>query len=312
MSATQWTKLTFKLNTGREIPAIGLGTWQSKPNEVRNAVKAALLAGYKHIDTAQAYGNEAEVGDGIQDAGVPRESFFLTTKIDNMNHKHVAQTMDESLKKLKTDYVDLVLMHWPVSIDPVDSENQTIVYKDWKFTDTWKEMEKLVDAGKARAIGVSNFGIRNLETLLQSAKIVPAVNQIELHPCSPSTKLVDFCKSKGIHVTAYSCLGSTDSPLAHNKTLEEVAKAHGKTPQQVLLVWGLKRGTSVIPKSVTESRIKGNFDLDGLDLTDAEMEKLNNIQERFKVCNEWLPEKIFSSEKEGRDFYDGDKLFEKK
>ena len=174
-----------------------------------------MLAGYKHIDTyvrrnplgepvltsprsAQAYGNEAEVGDGIQDAGVPRESFFLTTKIDNMNHKHVAQTMDESLQRLKTDYVDLVLMHWPVSIgkfsrfafglalthlaDPIDSEKQTITYKDWKFTDTWKEMEKLVETGKARAIGVSNFGIRNLETLLASAKVVPAVNQIELHP----------------------------------------------------------------------------------------------------------------------------------
>jgi glycerol 2-dehydrogenase (NADP+) len=107
-------------------------------------------------------------------------------------------------------------------------------------------------------------------------------------------------------------LGSTDSPLARNQTLQAVADAHGKSPQQVLLVWGLKRGTSVIPKSVTESRIKGNFGLDGLYLTEEEMEKLNNIPERFKVCNEWLPEKIFSSEKEGRDFYDGDKLFEKK
>ncbi|KAJ9114023.1 hypothetical protein QFC22_005843 [Naganishia vaughanmartiniae] len=303
--ATQWTKLTFKLNTGREIPAIGLGTWQSKPNEVRKAVKAALLAGYKHIDTAQAYGNEAEVGDGIQDAGVPRESFFLTTKIDNMNHKHVAETMDDSLKKLKTDYVDLVLMHWPVSIDPIDSEKQTIVYKDWKFTDTWKEMEKLVETGKARAIGVSNFGIRNLETLLASAKVVPAVNQIELH-------INWSVMSKGIHVTAYSCLGSTDSPLNKDETLKSIADAHGRSIQQVLLVWGLKRGTSVIPKSVTESRIKANFDLDGLDLTDDEMNKLNGLTDRFKVCNEWLPEKIFSSEKEGRDFYDGDKLFEKK
>lgn len=113
-------------------------------------------------------------------------------------------------------------------------------------------------------------------------------------------------------MTAYSCLGSTDSPLSGNKTLQAIADAHGKTPQQVLLVWGLKRGTSVIPKSVTESRIKGNFDLDGLDLTAEEMDKLNNMPERFKVCDEWLPEKVFSSEKEGRDFYDGDKLFEKK
>lgn len=194
-------------------------------------------------------------------------------------------------------------------------------------------MEKLVETGKARAIGVSNFGIRNLETLLASAKVVPAVNQIELHVnckqtnllrhdaatdpafsdvIGPSTKLVEFCKSKGIHVTAYSCLGSTDSPLVKDQTLKGIADAHNTTIQKVLLVWGLKRGTSVIPKSVTESRIQDNFKLDGLDLSAEEMDKLNGLKDRFKVCNEWLPEKVFSSEEESRDFYDGDKLFEKK
>ncbi|KAJ9115864.1 hypothetical protein QFC22_005006 [Naganishia vaughanmartiniae] len=308
MSA-QWTQLTFKLNNGRQIPAVGLGTWHS--DDARNAVKTALMTGYRHIDTAQAYRNEAAVGEGIKLAGVPRESIFLSTKINNMNHKHVAQTMEESLQKLQTDYVDLVLMHWPVSIDPA-GEKQTVVYKDWKFTDTWREMEKLVETGKARSIGVSNFGIRNLETLLASARIVPAVCQNELHPHCPSTKLVDFCKSKGIHATAYSCLGSSNSPLADDKTVKAIADAHGKTIQQVLLVWGLKRGTSVIPKSEKEYRIQSNFDLDGLDLTEEEMHKLSSLPERFKVCKEWLPESVFSSDEEGRDFYDGDKLFEER
>lgn len=174
-------------------------------------------------------------------------------------------------------------------------------------------MEKLLDSGKTRAIGVSNFGIRNLETLLESAKVVPAVCQLELHPACPSTKLLDFCREKGIHVTAYSCLGSTNSPLADNKTLQAIAEAHGKTPQQVLFVWGLKRGTSVIPKSINESRIKSNFNLEGFDLTEEEMDKLNSLPDRFKVCRDkWWNGVVFSSKEEGRDFYDGDKLFERK
>ncbi|KAJ9107716.1 hypothetical protein QFC21_001176 [Naganishia friedmannii] len=305
----QLTQLTFKLNNGREIPAVGLGTWHSKPDDARNAVQTALSAGYRHIDTAQAYGNETAVGDAVMLSGVPRESLFLTTKVNNMNHKHVAESMEESLLKLHTDYVDLVLMHWPVCIDPA-GEKQTLVYKDWKFTDTWREMEKLVECGKARSIGVFNFGFGNLEILLSSARIIPAVCQLELHPGSPSTKLVDFCKGMGIHVTAYCCLGSSNSPLAEDKTVKAIADAHGKTVQQILLLWGLKRGTSVIPKSVTDSRIRSNFDLNGLDLTDYEMNLLNSLPDRFKVCKEWLPEKVFSSDEHGRDFYDGDKLFE--
>jgi glycerol 2-dehydrogenase (NADP+) len=195
-------------------------------------------------------------------------------------------------------------------IDPIDSENQTIVYKDWRFTDTWREMEKLLDSGKARAIGVANFGIRNLETLLASARVVSAVCQLELHVHCPSTKLVNFCQNKGIHVTPAFCLGSPSSPFAHDKTVKAIADAYGKPVQQILLVWGLKRGTSVIPKSVTESHIESNFDLDGLDLTEEEMDRLNSIPDRYKVRGEWLPEKVFSSDAEGRDFYDGDKLFE--
>jgi len=160
-------------------------------------------------------------------------------------------------------------------------------------------MQKLVGTGKVRNIGVSNFVMSNLEKLLNdpSCKIVPAVNQIELHPNMPSPKTLEYCKSKGIHCTAYSCLGSTDSPLASDKTLKEIADAHGKSPQQVLLQWGLARGTSVIPKSVTKSRIEANFQLDGWELTPEEVTKLSSIPDRFKVCGDaWLPVKVFFNE----------------
>jgi len=286
------TKTVFTLNTGDKMPGIGLGTWQSKPNEVREAVKNALQLGYRHIDTALAYGNEAEVGDGIKDSGVPRNEIWLTTKLDNPWHKRVPEGIASSLKDLKTDYVDLYLMHWPCSTDPDDLKKH---YPDWTFLDTWREMQKLVGTGKVRNIGVSNFDQENLEKLLAhpDTKIVPAVNQIELHPNHPSTKLIKFNQSKGIHSTAYSCLGSTDSPLYKDKTLLDLAEKKGKTPQQVMLQWGLQRGTSVIPKSVSKNRIEANFQLDGWELNDEEMEKVSNLKDRFKVCGDsWLPEGV--------------------
>lgn len=282
------------------MPAVGLGTWQSKPNEVKQAVEAALRCGYRHIDTALAYGNEREVGDGIKASGVPREEIWITTKLDNPWHKRVAEGIASSLESLQTDYVDLYLIHWPSSTDPNDLKKH---YPDWDYVDTWREMQKLVGTGKVRNIGVSNFGITHLERLLNdpSCKIVPAVNQIELHPCNPSPKLLEYNTSKGIHSTAYSCLGSTDSPLYKNEALLNVAKAKGRTPQQVLLQWGLQRGTSVIPKSVTKERIEANFDLDGWELTDEEMKQVSSIKERFKVCDgTFLPDgvKVFLGDDE--------------
>ncbi|KAG9577849.1 Aldo/keto reductase, partial [Aureobasidium melanogenum] len=226
--SNEWTKKTFTLNTGAKIPAVGLGTWQSKPNEVREAVKAALLAGYRHIDTALAYGNEHEVGLGIKDSGVPREEIWITTKLDNPWHKRVEEGITSSLKDLQTDYVDLYLMHWPSSTDPDDLKKH---YPDWNFVDTWRELQKLPASGRVKNIGVSNFAIKNLEILLkdESCKTVPAVNQVELHPNNPSPKLIDYCKEKGIHCTAYSCLGSTNSPLAHDEVLKKIAESKGKS-----------------------------------------------------------------------------------
>ncbi|KAF2471959.1 Aldo/keto reductase, partial [Lindgomyces ingoldianus] len=289
----QNTNATFTLNTGGRIPAVGLGTWQSKPSEVREAVKVALQKGYRHIDTALAYGNENEVGQGIKDSGVPREEIWITTKLDNPWHHRVEDGINSSLKSLGVDYVDLYLMHWPSSTDP---ENLKKHLPDWNFLKTWAEMQKLPASGRVKNIGVSNFGIRNLEKLLSdpSFKITPAVNQIELHPNCPSPKLLDYCKEKGIHCTAYSCLGSSDSPLYKDETVLKMAEAKGRTPQQILLMWGLQRGNSVIPKSVTPSRIEKNFELDGWDLTDEEMKKLSSLPDRFKVCGDaWLPIKVF-------------------
>ncbi|KAF2667437.1 Aldo/keto reductase, partial [Microthyrium microscopicum] len=286
------TKWKFKLNTGDEIPAFGLGTWQSAPGQVRDAVKIALKNGYRHIDTALAYGNEKEVGLGIKDSGVPREEIWITTKLDNPWHKRVQEGIDTSLKDLGVEYVDLYLMHWPSSTDPSDLKKHL---SDWDYKKTYIELQKLVGTGKIRNLGVSNFGIKHLEAIqaLPEFKVMPAVNQIELHPNNPSPKYLEYCKSKGIHVTAYSCLGSTDSPLYKDEHLKSLAAKKGKTVQQILLVWGLKRGTSVIPKSVTESRILANQEIDGWDLTDEEMESINSLTGRFKVCGDaWLPEGV--------------------
>jgi glycerol 2-dehydrogenase (NADP+) len=162
-------------------------------------------------------------------------------------------------------------------------------------------MQKLPASGRVKNIGVSNFAIKNLEKLFadERTKTTPAVNQIELHPNCPSPKLVQYCKDKGIHCTAYSCLGSTDSPLYKNDTLKKIAESKGKTVQQVLLMWGLQRGTSVIPKSVTASRIEANFEVDGWDLTDEEMKQIDAMPERFKVCGDaWLPVKVFFGDDE--------------
>ncbi|RAL03868.1 putative glycerol dehydrogenase Gcy1 [Aspergillus ibericus CBS 121593] len=279
MATLNFTQKKGILNTGAEIPLIGLGTWQCKS---RDAVVSALLAGYRHIDTAAVYGNEAEVGQAIKDSGVPRQEIFLTTKLGNQWHTRVPEGLAASLQALQTDYVDLYLMHWPCAVDPDDRDK---VVPNWDYVNTWIEMQKLPATGKVKAIGVSNFGITHLERLLADAavKIVPAVNQIELHPCHPSPKLVAYNTAKGIHTTGYSCLGSIDSLLYKNPTIIELAQQKGRSIQQVLLKWGLQKGWSVIPKSANPERIQANFDLDGWELSPEEMKAIDGIPTRFKI-----------------------------
>ncbi|KAH8913121.1 Aldo/keto reductase [Coniochaeta sp. PMI_546] len=299
------SKTSFPLNNGLSIPAVGLGTWQSKPKEVQDAVKFAIQHGYRHIDTALNYGNEKDVGEGIRASGVPRGDIWVTTKLDNPWHHRVAEGFAKSLGDLDIGYIDLYLMHFPCSTDPEDSTKHL---PDWDYVKTWQEMQKLLDTGKVKSIGVSNFQIRHLEKLLAdpSCKIVPAVNQIELHPSNPSPKLLDYCKSKGIHCMAYSCLGGTigspinnSGPLLEDPAIFEVATAKDKTPQQVVLMWGLLRGTSIIPKSITPSRIAQNFELDGWTMTPEEIKKISGVQTRFKVVEDsWMPIKVFFGDDE--------------
>ncbi|PLB48178.1 Aldo/keto reductase [Aspergillus steynii IBT 23096] len=263
---------TFKLNTGYEIPAVGLGTWQSKPNEVKQAVAAALKGGYRHIDAASVYGNEREVGDGIKASGVPRRDIFLTSKLWNTDHnpENVEAAVDRSLSDLQTDYLDLYLIHWPVAfrhstttIQPVDEKTGLIDVIDVPIKDTWTALEALVAKGKVRSIGVSNFTKEKIEELLKTAKIQPAVNQIEAHPFLQQRDLLEWSKQKGIVVTGYSPLGNNiyNIPRAVDDPLViETAKSLGKTPAQILVSWAVQRGTVVLPKSVTPERIQSNFE----------------------------------------------------
>ncbi|KAG0045859.1 hypothetical protein BGZ83_008923 [Gryganskiella cystojenkinii] len=255
-----------KLNTGASIPLVGLGTWQSKPDVVKHAVKAALQAGYRHIDAAWIYGNEKEVGEAIRESNIPRSELFVTTKLWNNSHRpqDVLPALETSLKNLGLDYVDLYLMHWPIAFKSgpeavAKDADGKIIFENVDITDTYKALEGLVATGKTKAIGVSNFSIANLEKLLKVAKIVPAANQVELHPENPQWGLLEYCNSKGIHLTAYSPLGSTDSPLIKREEIANIAKKHHSSNANVLIAWGAQRGTSVIPKSVTESRIISNF-----------------------------------------------------
>ncbi|GLB42323.1 putative aldo/keto reductase family protein [Lyophyllum shimeji] len=275
---------SVKLNTGAEMPTVGLGTWKSAPGAVEHAVEFALKNGYRSIDTAAAYKNETEVGVGMKASGVPRSEFFLTTKLDNPDHERAAEALEQSLKNLGTDYLDLWLMHWPAPMTP----GSVAPVKTIDWLDTWKSMEKLYKAHpeKLRAIGVSNFSVEYLERLLANCEVVPAVNQIELHPSCPQQDVVDFCNAKGIVVTAYSPLGSDNSPLLQNEVVKKIAEKYNVQPANVLISLQANRpGVNVLPKSVTNARILSNSNI--IDLTAEEVKELNDIDKthHFRACH---------------------------
>jgi 2,5-diketo-D-gluconate reductase A len=257
---------SIKLNDGNAIPQLGFGVYQIKPDETAAAVRSALEVGYRHIDTAQMYGNEKEVGQGIRDSGTDRDEVFVTSKLNNGYHRpdDARRAFDGTLSALGFDYVDLFLIHWPLP-----------TLYDGDFVSTWKALEEFAGDGRARSVGVSNFQVAHLQKLAEESKTVPAVNQIEVHPYFANDEVRAYGREHGIATEAWS-------PIAQGKVLGDevitrIAEAHHKTPAQVVLRWHIQRGDVVFPKSVHPERIKANFDLFDFDLTNGEVDEINGL-----------------------------------
>jgi len=259
---------TLTLNNNTKIPLIGFGTWKITGQDAYDAVTAALKAGYRHIDTAMIYHNEQEVGRAIADSGIPREELFITTKLWNDDHDDVQAAFDTSLKKLGLEYVDLYLMHWPL-------ETRLHAYS---------KMEAIYTTAKARAIGVSNFTERHLSELLMNSKIVPVVNHVEFNPFLNQKELKNLCESKGITIEAYSPL--THANKLNDEKLKIIAAKYDKSPAQVLLRWAVQQNIVVIPKSSNEGRIAENFAIFDFELSDEDLQTMNDWNEDARFCGD--------------------------
>ncbi|RYN88033.1 D-galacturonate reductase [Alternaria tenuissima] len=279
----------FKLNTGATIPTVGLGTWRSESGEVRDAVSFALKQGYRHIDAALIYGNENEVGQGIKDSGVPREEIFLTSKLWNTHQPNVKEGLQKSLDALGTDYLDLYLIHWPVRLVPnessellpVNPDGTRSVDRDWDQSETWRQMEEVYKSGKVKAIGVANWSIPYLEKLSKTWKVVPAVNQVELHPFLPQHKLREYCAKHDILLEAYSPLGSAGAPIMSDDSIQAVAKKYDVSPATILISYHVNKGVVVLPKSVHEKRIISNKTV--TELSDEDIALLDDLAAKGKA-----------------------------
>ncbi len=260
------------LNNGVAIPQVGLGVWQAKEGtEVERAVDAALEAGYRLIDTAAIYGNELGVGRAIKASGLPREEIFITTKLWNAHHAYAdaLRAFDESLAKLDCGYIDLYLIHWPLPMEG-------------KFTQAWKALEQIYESKRVRAIGVSNFKPHHLEELLRGAAMVPAVNQIELHPLLQQKATRAYCIDHGIAVESYSPLMRAGEALEH-PVITTLAQKYEKTPAQVILRWHVQSGLIVIPKSVTPERIRENIALFDFALEENDMDAIDGMDRGQRI-----------------------------
>lgn len=265
----------IKLHTGATIPAVGLGTWRATGDHIYEAVKHAIAVGYRHIDSAAAYHNEHDVGRGVRDSGVSRPEVFLTTKLWNAlsTKAETAAAIDESLNNLGTDYLDLLLIHWPGSYE----RNAAV----------WAAMEDAVDQGKVRSIGVSNFAVHHVSALLESARIKPVINQVETHVHLQNHRLQALMAERGIILEAYAPLKSDHvKQIIEDETLKQIGAAHGKTPAQVCIRWFVQRGIVVLPKSVRPKRIEENFNVFDFELTDEEMARIRKLNRGDKTFPE--------------------------
>jgi 2,5-diketo-D-gluconate reductase A len=258
----------INLNDGNTIPQLGFGVFQIDPGETAEAVTEALRVGYRHIDTAEMYGNEREVGEGLRASGLDRGEVFITSKLNNSFHEpeDARRAFDETLSALGSDYVDLFLIHWPLP-----------TLYDGDFVSTWKTLEEFKGDGRARSIGVSNFQIEHLERLAAEADTVPAVNQIEVHPYFTNDAVRAYGQEHGIATEAWSPIaqgGVLDDP-----TITAIADKVGKTPAQVVLRWHIQRGDIVFPKSVTPSRMQENFDIFDFELRSSEVENISDLHQ---------------------------------
>jgi len=264
---------TITLNNGVEIPRLGLGVFKSAPGpETENAVLYALEAGYRHIDTAQIYRNEKDVGEAIRKSEIPRDDIFVTTKIwnNNQGYDKTLRTFDESLGVMGFEYIDLLLIHWPL----VELRKET-----------WKALEELYKNKKCRAIGVSNYTIRHLKEMSDYAEFMPAVNQVEFHPYLFQKDLLEYCIQKNILIEAYTPL--TRGEKLHDDKLLSIARRYKKTPAQILIRWCLQHNLVTLPKSVHRERIIENADVFDFSISDTDMKTVDSFHENFRVA--WDP-----------------------
>ncbi|QAY73369.1 aldo/keto reductase [Agromyces protaetiae] len=262
----------IQLNDGHSIPQLGFGVFKVDPKETERIVTDALEVGYRHIDTARIYGNEAGVGKALADSGVRREELFVTTKLwnDDQGTDSVFDAFERSLDRLGLDYLDLYLIHWPAPAQD-------------RYVETWRAFEQLRDSGRVRSIGVSNFLAHHLQRVIDETDVVPAVDQIELHPAHQQPATAAFAAEHGIRIEAWGPLGQGKYPLFDLPEIAAPAAAHDKTPAQVVIRWHLQRGHIVFPKSNRRERMAENFDVFDFTLDEAEMQAITDLEREGRV-----------------------------